>query len=149
MDKKVKTMLEIRNCKICGIVFQYTGFFDVCIDCRDHDENEFDKIRQYLYEHPCASIFEVANTLDITLKKIKYYLREGRLEILEKINSFLDCEMCKQPIRSGRYCEECSKKAAPEPHDYIVFYIGNNNNPNNRLNYISNSGKKLKKAAAR
>ncbi|MDQ2085273.1 flagellar protein [Herbivorax sp. ANBcel31] len=100
-------MFELENCQICGKTYTSNGFHKVCPSCLEHDESEFDKIRLYLNENPCAKIFEVVSALDISLKKIKRYLRECRLEIIESENYFLFCEVCGKSIHSGKYCNLC------------------------------------------
>ena len=101
--------MEMMNCERCGKVFNTTGFFKVCSVCTEIDEQDFSKIKEYLNDHPCAKIYDVAYDLDISVKKIKRYLRENRLEILEYNNHFLFCEMCGKAVRSGQYCDECYK----------------------------------------
>ena len=114
-------MEELKSCKICGKLYQPDALSHTCPNCAQKDEAEFNNIREYLYEHPHASIYEVATNLDVTINKIKHYLREGRIEIVEKDNRFLECEICGIPIRSGRYCDECVKNAS---HDYKSAFTG-------------------------
>jgi len=71
--KKLQTMRK---------TFNYIGGRPICQDCKKQDEEEFKRVKEYLYEHPKASIIEVSNALDISVQKIKSYLREGRLEIV-------------------------------------------------------------------
>ncbi|NLI58431.1 MAG: flagellar protein [Clostridium sp.] len=104
-------MLELKNCEMCGKTYTSNGFHKVCPSCFQHDESDFNKIKMYLEENPCAKIFEVVSALNISLKKIKRYLRENRLEIIEPDNHFLFCEACKKSIRSGRYCSLCYTNA--------------------------------------
>lgn len=104
-------MFELRNCEICGKTYNSNGFYKVCLNCLERDEADFNKIKVYLDENPCAKIFEVVSALDISLKKIKRYLRENRLEIVESENQFLFCETCDKSIRSGRYCTTCYTSA--------------------------------------
>ena len=54
------TMDELKNCSICGKVYQSNEFINVCPNCVEHEENDFEAIREYLYQHPHASIYEVA-----------------------------------------------------------------------------------------
>jgi uncharacterized protein len=112
-------MAELKNCKLCGKVYTIGGFTQVCPQCKEQDEFDFDKIREYLYIHPGAKIFEVVSDLRLGVNKIKRYLREGRLEVVEENNVFLQCEMCGDPIHSGKYCEKCLHKSH---HDYDVVY---------------------------
>ena len=101
--------MEMMNCEHCGKVFNTTGFFKLCPLCTERDEKDFSMIKEYLSEHPFAKIFDVANDLNMPIRKIKRYLRESRLEIIEPNNRFLFCEDCGKPIRSGKYCDECYK----------------------------------------
>ena len=101
-------------CAICGRVFETAGFRTVCPDCFERDMKVFDTIRDYLYVHPRAKVFEVSTNLDIPVPTIKRYLREGRLEIIEKENYFLRCEKCGKPICSGTLCDDCQKQATHE-----------------------------------
>lgn len=114
-------MEHILACTICGRMFQITGLRAVCPDCFEKDMRDFNTIRDYLYIHPRAKVFEVANNLDIPVPVIKRYLREGRLEIIEKENQFLKCEKCGKPICSGTQCDNCLKEAA---HGYKSSYAG-------------------------
>lgn len=136
---------ETKSCKICGKLFQQIGFSDTCLDCMEQDEKDFQRIREYIHEHGRPSIFEVASNLDMTMSKIKKYLREGRLEIVEKINSFLDCEICGKPIQSGKYCDDCFKQVN---HDFKSIYAGKAGTGSNaKLNFLSGSDyNKSKKA---
>jgi uncharacterized protein len=102
-------MDELKNCKVCGKIYTSNGFNNVCNNCISRDEDDFEKIREYLYLHPHASMYEVATNLEITINKIKHYLRDGRIEIIEKDNQFLTCNTCGKPIHTGWYCDECLK----------------------------------------
>jgi len=82
----------------------------MCPLCYQKDKNDFERIRQYLREHPHAKVFQVSTDLELPVSQIKRYLREERLEIVEKDNLFLKCEACGKSIRSGVYCDECSRK---------------------------------------
>ena len=115
-------MPNMSNCSKCGRFFEVNGLRSLCPTCFEQDRLDFDRIRQYLYEHPHAKMFEVSTNLDISIPQIKRYLREGRLEIVEKDNRFLRCETCGKPICSGYLCDQCSKR--PE-YDSKAAYIGN------------------------
>ena len=117
-------MEELKNCKICGRLYQQHGYYDRCPQCFERDEEDFCKIREYLLVHPYAKIFEVSSNLALSINKIKRYLKEGRMEIVEKNNQFLKCELCGKPICSGIHCDECSKQTI---HDFRSYYVGNGN----------------------
>lgn len=147
-------MDELKNCKICGKVYPSNEFANVCPNCTEHNENEFDIIREYLYTHPNASIYEVATNLDITINKIKHFLRDGRIEIVEKDNHFLACQTCGKSIHSGWYCDDCLKQSKYDSNPNYPANSNNNypinNNPGSsnipgkgesKINYLSKNKK--------
>lgn len=101
--------MRLVNCVRCGKAYEYNGISNYCPICMRFDEENFKMIKEYLYEHPKATVLQVAGDLDISVKMIKRYLREGRLEIIEAENFFLECEQCGTSIKTGRYCEKCMK----------------------------------------
>ncbi len=105
-------MTEPKSCKLCGMPFTSNGISDKCTQCTKRDEDDFKKVREYLYLHPGAKIFDVSKELDMSISKIKRYLREGRIEIVEKNNRFLKCEVCGKSLCSGLYCDVCYKAVA-------------------------------------
>jgi len=106
-------MPDIRNCKRCGRIFNYLGGSQICPSCKEEDEEDFKRVKKYLYENPKATISEVASELDISIEKIKKFLREERLEIVGDPRLVgLECEKCGKPINTGRFCDECSRDLA-------------------------------------
>ncbi|MCC5910837.1 MAG: MerR family transcriptional regulator [Clostridiaceae bacterium] len=99
--------MELRNCTSCGRTFAYSGS-EICSRCGNTDEEDFQKVKEYLYDHPGATIVEVSEETEVSEKKILRYLRESRIEIREEDNMMLDCERCGASIRSGRFCDKCS-----------------------------------------
>ncbi len=108
------------NCERCGKMFGSNGFYNVCELCTKRDEQDFLKIKEYLTEHPGAKLFDVVSDLNVAVRKIKRYLRENRLEIIESNNHFLFCEMCGKPIRSGQLCDNCYSEFH---RDYKTVYL--------------------------
>lgn len=100
--------MEIKNCKKCNRIFQYLTGAQLCQACKDIEEDEFQKIKQYLKENPKASMTEVSETLDISIEKITKFLRDGRLEVSVDSAIKLECEGCGKSIITGRYCQNCA-----------------------------------------
>lgn len=106
-------MAELRNCRRCGRIFNYLSGSPICTSCKEDDENDFKRVKQYLYENPKATISEVASELDISIEKIKKFLREERLEIVGNGGiTGLECEKCGTFIKTGRFCDDCNKDLA-------------------------------------
>lgn len=99
--------MDIRNCSRCGKVYKYDGF-RVCPNCRREDEADFQKVKEYIDEHPGANIKEVSDATEIDSKKIMEFLRAGRLEIMDENNLILSCERCGKPIKTGKFCDKCA-----------------------------------------
>ncbi len=104
-------MADLRNCKKCGKMFTYVTGMPICRACKKEEEEEFKSIKEYLYENPGATLNQIASDLDVSVKRIKMYLREGRLEIIgnDEGNIVLECEKCGKSIKTGRYCELCER----------------------------------------
>jgi flagellar operon protein (TIGR03826 family) len=102
-------MPDVRNCRRCGKIYSYIGGVPLCNECKRQDEEDFKRVKEYLYDHPKATIYEVSNELDISVQRIKNYLKQGRLEIIgDEGNLILECELCGKSIKTGRFCEECT-----------------------------------------
>ena len=106
-------MPDVRNCRKCGKIFNYLVGVPICPVCKQADEEDFHRIKDYLYKHPGASMTEVSTELEVGVDQIKRYLREGRLEITsDEANLILQCEKCGKSIKSGRLCEACERELA-------------------------------------
>lgn len=106
-------MPDVRNCRKCGKVYTYLGGNPICPACKQLDEEDFKKVKDYLYRNPGAGLSQVSVDLEISVDKIKRFLKEGRLEIVSQDgNLFLECEGCGKAINSGRFCDECERELA-------------------------------------
>jgi flagellar operon protein (TIGR03826 family) len=103
-----------KNCARCGKMFAHLSGPPLCPACREEDEKDFKRVKEYLYDHRGASMTEVSEALNISISKLKRFLKEGRIEIMEDSNFVLQCERCGASIRSGQYCDACSKELADE-----------------------------------
>ncbi|MEA5004548.1 MAG: MerR family transcriptional regulator [Christensenella sp.] len=102
--------LNYKTCGYCGRIFQSSGA-SACPECLRKMEDQFKTIKEYLYQHPRASVEEVSKETEIDEKLILHFLREGRLEMVAA-DGFLVCEKCGAPITSGRLCKKCSDTLA-------------------------------------
>jgi flagellar operon protein (TIGR03826 family) len=105
-------MPDLRNCRRCGRMYNYIGGPPICIDCKNADEEVFKKVKEYLYERPGATLSQVSMDLQVSVEKIKMFLKEGRLEITEGSNIILECERCGAAIKTGRFCIECQNQVS-------------------------------------
>ena len=56
-----ETFMDVRTCKKCGKLFQYTGIGEVfCPVCKRKDEEDFEKVKKYINDNPGTLIEKVA-----------------------------------------------------------------------------------------
>lgn len=102
--------MDLRNCPECGKLFVY-NHRNLCPACLKKDEEGFDRVRDFLYDNPQATLEEISEATEVSTKSILEYLKEGRLMLSSKnVNIVLSCETCGAPILYGRFCEKCTGK---------------------------------------
>lgn len=101
--------MEVRNCADCGKMFNYMGGTPLCAACIKKLEDKFDAVKEYVYDNPRATINEVAEENDVSVRQIKRWIREERLAFSDDSPIGIECEGCGKTIRTGRYCEMCKK----------------------------------------
>lgn len=104
--------MEIKNCKNCGRIFNYFTGERICPICQKKLDDQFDKVKDYIYEHPGAGIKEVSKECDVSISQIRKWVREERLEFSEDSLVGIECENCGVSIRTGRFCLSCKSKLA-------------------------------------
>lgn len=101
--------MEMKNCKKCGRVFASMGD-KICPECKEKEDEMFTVVKDYIYDHPHATVKEISADTEVEEETILRYLREGRIEVADDSLSLLTCEKCGKSIRTGKYCPECAKK---------------------------------------
>ena len=74
--------MEVRNCKMCGRLFNVLNNERICPACQKKLEDKFHEVKQYLEDHPGASVEQTATDNDIN--QTDPAVGKGR-----KIDSFL------------------------------------------------------------
>jgi flagellar operon protein (TIGR03826 family) len=106
--------MNLRNCPQCGKLYVHS-LRSLCPECLKKDEENFDRVRDFIYTNPQASLEEVSEETGVSTKNILEYLKEGRLMLRSNnVNILLSCEVCDEPILSGKLCEKCSGKLKRE-----------------------------------
>lgn len=111
--------MNVRNCRLCGRIYNYVVGPNICPSCREKLEAKFQEVKEYIRAHRGAGIQEVAEECDVDAGQIRQWLREDRLELTEDSPIFLSCESCGAPIRSGRFCEHCAANMSRGFNDAI------------------------------
>ena len=75
------------------------------------EEDIFEQVRDYILNHPGASVAQLAEIFDITPSKIFSWIKEERLEFCKTSQSaWFTCEKCGCKIKSGRFCYQCKPR---------------------------------------
>ena len=98
--------MDIRNCKICGGMFQYVGS-KVCPRCSKVLEDTLQEVKAYIQEHKGATVREVAEEFNVSVKQIHRWVQEERLEFAPGVATGIVCSKCGIPISSGTMCQKC------------------------------------------
>ena len=99
--------MNVRNCRKCGILFNYISVPSWCPACREQMEERFQEVKEYIRENPGVGIQQVSEACNVEPAQIKQWLREERLELTEGSPLMMACETCGALIRCGKYCEKC------------------------------------------
>ncbi len=105
---------ELRNCRRCGRLFYYVGV-PICSDCREKEEGQYAILKEYLLEHPRATVPEASKDTGVPVELITDFLRRGLLaQVNPVLKGELVCRICRKPIPSGLViCAECQRKLQP------------------------------------
>lgn len=104
--------MEVRNCKGCGRLFNYMSGPPLCASCMAALDAKFEKVKEYVYDHPGVGIQEVSEEMEVSVSQIKQWIREERLSFAEDSMIGLECEGCGVTIKTGRFCKSCKDKLA-------------------------------------
>ena len=114
--------MEFIKCDFCRIPFQSFGS-KLCKDCFAALDEDFIKIREYLYDNE-AGIEEVSEATGVPTKTIMYLLKEERLIVKDdsgRASGLLKCEVCKRSISTGKMCERCKNEIVTTLNESINF----------------------------
>lgn len=103
--------MALDNCPRCGRLYVKNPQ-RLCPACLQQEEEEYQKVRAYLKEHPDCTLFEVAEATGVEESTILRFLRQGRISASGNPNLGLQCERCGEPIDEGRLCKQCAEELA-------------------------------------
>ncbi len=104
--------MDVKNCKNCKRLFNYLGGEQICPACKEELENKFTKVRDYVWDHKNATMEEISEENEVSVKQIKQWIREERLVFSDDSTIGIECENCGATIKSGRFCDKCKAEMA-------------------------------------
>ncbi len=102
--------MATKICTNCNMPFNQVRNEEQCPACAASGDATFRRIKEYLYEHQGASASELVSVLGVSMRQIRQFLREDRLEVVGDGYSGLRCDKCGVNIKTGRYCESCGRE---------------------------------------
>lgn len=99
--------MNVRNCRMCGKIFNYISGQPVCPSCKEELEKKFQEVKQYVQSNKDTSIPSVAEACDVEESQIRQWVREERLVFADGSAIGIECESCGALIRTGRFCDKC------------------------------------------
>ncbi|EJW18415.1 flagellar protein [Paenibacillus alvei] len=111
--------MELSNCPRCGILFA-KAFRDLCPNCLKQIEQEYERCVAYLREERQATMQELSEATEVSVRQITRFIKEGRISIYQAPNLTYDCEICHKPIREGNMCEPCRNRLVKEFTQTVV-----------------------------
>ncbi|SJZ44350.1 hypothetical protein [Selenihalanaerobacter shriftii] len=97
--------MGLKNCVRCGNVF-VSNTDKVCPQCLEEEEEDFETVKEYIYESGQARIPKIHEETGVSVKRIKKFIREGRL-VEFNVDVTIECKRCGTQIKSGDYCKSC------------------------------------------
>ena len=98
----------VKQCIKCGRDMHIVYKEDLCPICKEIEL--FSQVKEFIRENVDVREQDVADKFSIPLRKVREWIREGRIqykeEKTEKIAN-LKCKICGKPISFGATCAEC------------------------------------------
>ena len=131
--------MEVKVCHGCRKMFQYITGPVLCPRCKQHEEELFQKVKEYLRENPGANMYEVNKATGVSAALIEKFLRQGRLQVAVDSPIALTCDRCGTKIPTGKLCNECKKTISDELNDVkksLVKAEATNNSSGAKMRYL-------------
>lgn len=104
--------MDVRNCRMCGKLFNHVMGPAICPNCKEKMEEKFQTVKKYIQENHGADIMQVAEECEVDAAQIRQWIREERLQFADDSPIMIPCERCGAMIRSGKFCEKCKNEMA-------------------------------------
>ena len=105
--------MALTNCSQCGSLFHSHSGGRRCPECLQAEEDEFQKVLEYLREPGSHTVPAIADATGVSPQLITRWLRQQRVHA-ELLPGELQCRRCRTPVEGGSFCDECRLALARE-----------------------------------
>ena len=111
---------NIKECANCHKVLPADYAYNICPKCKE--DELFSRVKDYIRTHE-VNEYMVANEFQIPLRKVRGWIKEGRIEYKERgaktiMSSF--CQRCGAEVTFGTLCQKCLKEMNDRRKGYKV-----------------------------
>ena len=103
--------MNLGNCPRCGKLFA-KGFRDHLSILHKDIELEYEKCLKFLRKEKTATINEVSDATEVSIKQITKFIKEGRISVADNPNMMYPCEVCGVLIYENNMCDSCRSHLA-------------------------------------
>ncbi len=108
-------------CPICTGSLEYSGLGEYrCEQCGATILDDFGKVRKFLEKNGPSPAVIISEGTGVPVSKINDFLKEGRIEIPDGSDVYIQCEKCGTEIRFGRFCPSCAAGLAKSIQGALV-----------------------------
>ncbi|MER2111885.1 MAG: TIGR03826 family flagellar region protein [Solibacillus isronensis] len=109
-------MAELRNCPTCNGFFNYTGMREVCHNCAQKEEDQYQEVYRFLRkrENRAANVDRIVEATGVEQELLYKWVRKGRLHPAMFPNLGYPCDNCGRITNSGKLCEKCQNELKSE-----------------------------------
>ena len=134
MNKSQHLFNNLKLGKVCNRPRPESYNNSICPACQENQL--FHEVREYIRTNDVTE-YQVAEHFGISLKQVKSWIREGRIEYKEKSASNtiagLHCQRCGAPVSFGALCPKCLKVL----NGGKGYNVNNNSTrENNKMRYL-------------
>lgn len=108
-------MSGLANCKECGSLF-VQNLRSICTSCYRKQEEDYKSVSLYMRkkQNRMATLIEVCEQTGVAEKKVRQFIREGRLIVTSFPNLGYPCDSCGTMIQMNRICRSCKQELEGE-----------------------------------
>ncbi len=135
MVKEASLFDNYKYCKICKRLLPQDYGFEMCPPCIESEL--FREVKMYIRENDVTE-HDVAEHFDLPLRRVKQWIRDGRIEYKQEDTSRVlakHCARCGEIVAFGELCTTC-KHILTKQEKKIGFFKEDTNKEEGKMRYM-------------